>query len=61
MVDLLGIPVDERIKLMTAMLVGGMDEQVNQTIDSTVGAELKELASHCLKLLAETKAKEAGI
>jgi hypothetical protein len=61
MIDIQGMPVDERVKLMTAMLVDGMDEQVAHTLDNHSTAELRELAATSLRLLADVKAKESGL
>jgi hypothetical protein len=60
MADLAGLPVVERIKLMAAMLVNGNTAQVDHAMDRMGGGELKEFASHCLRMLAEVKKPQAS-
>ena len=61
MIDIQGMPVDERVKLMTAMLVNGKDTDVEQTVYRTVGAELQELALHAIRLLADARNELAAV
>lgn len=53
--DILGMPVDDRIKLMTVMLADGYTDRVETLIERHGGAEVREFASHCLKLLTESR------
>jgi hypothetical protein len=52
---ILSMPVEERIKLMTGMLANGMTRQVDTVLDRTGGAELREFAGRCIRMLAESR------
>jgi hypothetical protein len=59
--DILGMYIEERIKLMTAMLANGMTQQVDSVLDRTSGAELREFAGRCIRMLAESRLELADI
>ena len=53
--EISGLPVEERIKVLTAAHASGNDTIVNTVIDRLGAAELKELATHAIQLLADAR------
>jgi hypothetical protein len=61
MVDLMSYSVDERAKLIAALLSERNYDLADQAIDRHSTAELRELAVHSLKLLADARLALAAV
>jgi hypothetical protein len=61
LINLSGVPVDERIKLMSTLLAIDKTADVEYTINRMSGSELKEFASRCIRMLAESRLELADV
>jgi hypothetical protein len=59
--ETLGMPVDERVMMLAALHSTGNSSVVESVLSRTGGAELRELASHAIVLLADSREELADL
>lgn len=59
--ETLGMPVDERVMMLAALHSTGSSSVVESVLSRTGGAELRELATHAIAMLADSRNELADI